>query len=78
MVVVVVVVPASYPAKKQINIDIFPLVGYLGRERREEGGGRREKSLVGGREERRGCVEGEQRGGCCTFPAPHTELEKWK
>lgn len=34
-VVVAVVVVVPYPAKKQINIDIFPSVGYL---EGEEGG----------------------------------------
>lgn len=69
----VVVVVASYPAKKQINIDIFPLVGYLGRERREEGGGRGASWVA---ERSGGGVRRASRGeGVARFPPP---TPNWK
>lgn len=83
MVAVVVVVP--YPAKKQINIDIFPLVGYLKGEREGRGGEKREgECLVGGRGPRglrtedgggRGVQRASRGEGVARFPPPRPN---WK
>lgn len=83
MVAVVVVVP--YPAKKQINIDIFPLVGYLKGEREGGGGEKREgECLVGGRGPRglrtgggggRGVQRASRGEGVARFPPPRPN---WK